>query len=112
MPAQIAPYHLRLDWLMWFAAMGNYYQHPWFVHFVQKLLEGDTATLGLLQNNPFPDGPPKYIRAVLYRYNFATPAEHRATGHWWRREQAGIWFPAVSLDDPDFERVLAAQGWK
>jgi hypothetical protein len=112
MPSQIAPYHLRLDWLMWFAAMGNYYQHPWFVHFVQKLLEGDKATLGLLGSNPFPDEPPKYIRAMLYRYNFATPAEHRATGHWWWREQTGTWFPAVSLDDPDFERVLAAQGWK
>jgi hypothetical protein len=112
MPGLIAPYHLRLDWLMWFAAMGNYYQHPWFVHFVQKLLEGDASTLGLLRSNPFPDGPPKYIRAMLYRYNFATPAERRATGRWWRREQTGKWFPAVSLDDPDFQRVIAAQGWK
>ena len=112
MQAQIAPYRLRLDWPMWFAAMGNCYRHPWFVHFVQKLLEGDAATLGLLRSNPFPDGPPKYIRATLYRYNFATPAERRATGRWWRREQTGTWFPAVSLDDPDFARLLAAQGWK
>ena len=111
MPAQIAPYHLRLDWLMWFAAMGNYYQHPWFVHFVEKLLEGDAATLSLLRSNPFPGAPPKYVRATLYQYNFATPDEHRATGHWWRRQQTGPWFPAVSLDNPDFRRVLASQGW-
>jgi hypothetical protein len=110
-PPQIAPYHLRLDWLMWFAAMGNYYQHPWFVHFVEKLLEGDAATLGLLRGNPFPDGPPRYVRAMLYQYDFTTPAERRATGAWWRRELAGPWFPAVSLDDPDFQRVIAAQGW-
>ena len=71
MPAQIAPYHLRLDWLMWFAAMGNYYQHPWFVHFVEKLLEGDAATLSLLRSNPFPGAPPKYVRATLYQYDFA-----------------------------------------
>jgi len=111
MPAQIAPYHLRLDWLMWFAAMGNYYQHPWFVHFVEKLLEGDAATLSLLRSNPFPGAPPKYVRATLYQYNFATPDEHRTTGHWWRRQQTGPWFPAVSLDNPDFQRVLVSQGW-
>jgi hypothetical protein len=110
-PPQIAPYHLRLDWLMWFAAMGQYYQYPWFVHFTAKLLEGDPATLSLLHSNPFPDHPPKYIRAQLYRYNFTSPDERRKTGHWWKREFAGGWFPIVSLDEPDFQRVLRSQGW-
>jgi hypothetical protein len=112
MPPQVAPYHLRLDWLMWFAAMGNYYQSPWFLHFVDKLLEGDAATLSLLRDNPFPDRPPKYVRALLYKYEFATPARHRETGEWWKRELEGSWFPAVSLSDPDFQRVLADQGWR
>ncbi len=112
MPPQIAPYHLRLDWLMWFAAMGNYSQSPWLLHFVAKLLEGDGATLSLLRDNPFPDRPPKYVRALLYRYEFATPAQHRETGEWWKRQLEGAWFPAVSLQDPDFKRVLADQGWR
>jgi hypothetical protein len=111
MPPQIAPYHLRLDWLMWFAAMGNYYQHPWFVHFAAKLLENDPPTLSLLRGNPFRNRPPRYVRALLYQYNFTTPAEHKKSGNWWRRELAGAWFPAVSLEDPDFQRVLQAQGW-
>src|SRR5665213_906943 len=105
-PAQIAPYHLRLDWLMWFAAMGEYYQNPWFVPFVAKLLQGDAPTLALMRGNPFPDHAPKYIRATLWQYDFATPREHRATGQWWTRKRMGAWFPAVSLDDPDFQRVL------
>jgi hypothetical protein len=111
MPPQIAPYHLRLDWLMWFAAMGNYYQQPWFAHFVQKLLENDRPTLSLLHSNPFPEKPPRYVRALLYQYDFATAEERRRTGHWWRRELAGLWFPAVSLDDAVFRRALASQGW-
>jgi hypothetical protein len=96
MPAQIAPYHLRLDWLMWFAAMGTYDDHPWFPRFVAKLLEGDAATLALLRTNPFPEGPPRWVRAELYQYDFTTPDEHRRTGHWWRREPVGIWFPPAT----------------
>jgi len=112
MPPQIAPYHLRLDWLMWFAAMGNYYQSPWFLHLAERLLQGDTATLSLLRDNPFPNAPPKYVRALLYKYEFTTPAQHRENGGWWNRQLEGTWFPAVSLKDPDFQRVLARQGWE
>jgi hypothetical protein len=111
MPPQIAPYHLRLDWLMWFAAMGSWREQPWFLHFVQKLLEGDAPTLKLLHSNPFPDRPPHYVRAQLYEYRFTTPDEHRATGRWWDRRLSGSWFPPVSLDDPRFRSVLIEQGW-
>lgn len=97
LPAQIAPYHLRLDWMVWFAAMSSYHQHPWFVRFAEKLLEGDVATLRLLKTNPFPAQPPRYVRALLYHYQFTTPKERRATGCWWQRELVGLYLPPVSL---------------
>jgi hypothetical protein len=110
-PPQVAPCHLRLDWLMWFAAMGQYYEQPWFVHLVGKLLEGDRATLSLLRYNPFPNKPPAYVRALLYEYHFTSPAELRRTGQWWRRELVGSFFPAVSLDTRGFRDLLEEQGW-
>ena len=55
----------------------------WFTPFVEKLLEGDPAILGLLRINPFPDRPPRFIRAELFRYTFTTEQEHRRTGLWW-----------------------------
>ena len=96
-PPQIAPYHLRLDWLMWFAAFSTPMQHPWFVSLIEKLLEGDKAILGLLRYNPFPDKPPKYVRALLYEYHFTTPEEKRRTGAIWSRKLVGVYFPPVSL---------------
>src|SRR3954454_15507942 len=68
LPPQVAPYHLRLDWLMWFAAMSSAQDYPWFPELLLKLLEGDAAVLGLLRTNPCPDHPPRWIRAQLYRY--------------------------------------------
>jgi hypothetical protein len=111
-PPQIAPYHLRLDWLMWFAAMSQYTQHPWFVNFAAKLLRGDRAVLGLLASNPFPDHPPRYVRARLFRYGFTTRQERASTGAWWKRELTGPWFPEVSLDNPGFRRILEEEGWR
>ncbi len=110
-PPQIAPYHLRLDWLMWFAAMSDYSRQPWFFHLMAKFLQGDRDTLALLAVNPFPNSPPRYIRAQLYEYHFTTPAERRQTGDWWKRTLAGSYFPPVGLDDPSFRRVLVEQGW-
>lgn len=98
-PPIVAPYHLRLDWLMWFAAMGSYHGHPWFVPLLVKLLEGDRAVIGLLARggNPFPDGPPAAVRARLYLYRFTTRAERRETGRWWEREWVGEYVPAIGL---------------
>jgi hypothetical protein len=110
-PPQIAPYHLRLDWLMWFAAMSSYQEYPWFVNFVAKLLQNDRAVLSLLRTNPFPGKPPHYVRALLYEYHFTTPAERKQSGLWWKRTLAGSYFPAVSLDSPGFRTVLQNQGW-
>jgi len=96
-PPQVAPYHMRLDWLMWFAAMSSSADHPWFSSLMLKLLEGDRDVLGLLRTNPFPDRPPRWIRARLYLYHFTSPEEHRRTGAWWTRSLAGPYFPEVRL---------------
>jgi hypothetical protein len=96
-PPQVAPYHLRLDWLMWLAAMSTPNEHDWFPALLAKLLQGDAATLGLLRTNPFPNHPPKYVRAQYYAYKFTTPEEHRRTGAWWGRTLIGAYYPPVSL---------------
>jgi hypothetical protein len=106
-PAIIAPYQCRIDWQIWFAAMASPAQYPWTLHFVWKLLHNDPGTLSLIANNPFPDAAPHYIRARLYRYQFA-PLGDRA---WWKREPIGEWLPALSTDDPQFRRILAAMDW-
>ena len=96
-PAQFAPYHLRLDWLMWFAALSPAYSHPWFPRFVAKLLAGDAATLKLLRHNPFPEAPPVTVRARLYHYRFTTWRERRRDGAWWHRELVGEFMDPVTL---------------
>ena len=96
-PPQVAPYHLRLDWLMWFAALRGRSDERWLVALLTKLLEGDRATLELLRRNPFPDAPPAAVRATLYRYRFTTPAERRETGAWWVRTRVGELLPPLRL---------------
>jgi hypothetical protein len=96
-PRQVAPYHLRLDWLLWFAAMSPPAAHPWLVTLVTRLLEHDKATLALLGPDPFPDRPPALVRARLYRYRFTTPAERRQTGAWWSRDLVGEYLPPLRL---------------
>jgi hypothetical protein len=97
-PPQVAPYHLRLDWMLWFAAMSSYRRHPWLKRLAEKLLAGDAATLALFKTNPFPAQPPRYIRALLYTYAFTTPEERRQTGCWWKRDLVGLYLPPVRLN--------------
>lgn len=109
-PVQIAPYQPRLDWQMWFAAMGRPGDYPWTLHLVWKLLHNDAGALGLLGGNPFPGKPPRYVRAVLYTYAFAPPGN---PGHqWWTRRKQGLWLPALSADDPRLLDFLAQAGWR
>jgi hypothetical protein len=96
LPRQFAPYHLRLDWLMWFAALSPSYAQPWFPRFMARLLRNDRDLLRLLRHNPFPDGPPTAVRANLYRYRFTTRAEHRSDGAWWHRELVGEFMAPVT----------------
>jgi hypothetical protein len=97
----VEPFQPRLDWQMWFAALGDYRSSPWFGHLLFQLLKGSPDVLALLQRNPFPQAPPKYIRALLYDYQFTTWSERRATGNWWNRRLLGEYFPAVSLKSAD-----------
>jgi hypothetical protein len=96
-PAWVAPHQPRLDWQMWFAALGDYQSDPWIIRFMARLLQGSPEVLRLLGRNPFPDGPPHYVRAMLYRYRFTSPEERRSTGAWWSRELKGVYVPALSL---------------
>jgi hypothetical protein len=93
-PPQIAPYHLRIDWLMWFAAMSSAGSHPWLLALMERLGAGDERTARLLRRNPFADKPPTYVRARLYRYRFTTRDERRQSGAWWSRELVGDYVPA------------------
>ncbi|MFF5287061.1 lipase maturation factor family protein [Streptomyces sp. 62] len=99
-PRQFAPYHLRLDWLMWFAALSPGYAREWFGPFVERLLEGDRDTLRLLAHNPFPDAPPVLVRARLYRYRYTTWHELRTTGAWWHRTLVREYLPPIRLREP------------
>jgi hypothetical protein len=108
-PPFVAPYQLRLDWQLWFAAMSSPDDYPWTFNFVWKLLHNEEPALGLLAANPFPQKPPRYIRAVLYRYEFAPPGNPE--GAWWKRTRLGLWLPPLSADDPRLRSILAAYGW-
>jgi hypothetical protein len=106
-PPFIAPYQPRIDWQIWFAAMASPADYPWTLHFIWRLLHNDLGTLTLLANNPFPNSPPHYIRARLYRYHFA-PLGEKA---WWTREPIGEWLPALSTEDTEFREVLSRMEW-
>jgi lipase maturation factor 1 len=99
MPVYVAPFQPRLDWQMWFAALGDARSNPWFISFIYHLSKGSPEVLALLKTNPFPDKPPTYIRAQLYQYQFTNPAEQRETGDWWKRELVGDYIPSVTLDN-------------
>jgi hypothetical protein len=95
MPRQFAPYHLRLDWLMWFLALGSPGLN-WFVPFLNKLLDADRASLRLLRRDPFGGQRPDWVRARVFRYRYSTWREWRATGDWWVREPLGDFVPPIS----------------
>ncbi len=96
-PRWVEPHQPRLDWQMWFAALGSYQQNPWFISFVERLLQGSPDVLKLLDENPFPNKPPRFVRAELYEYSFTDFATKRADGRWWDSEYKGLYFPPASL---------------
>jgi predicted DCC family thiol-disulfide oxidoreductase YuxK len=93
------PHQPRLDWQMWFAALGSPRENLWIVGLMRRLLEGSPPVSALLDANPFADAPPKYVRAHLYDYRFADRDTRTATGQWWVRRLEGLYFPEISLAD-------------
>lgn len=107
MPPQIAPYHLRLDWLIWFLPFSVVITGSgirvsrydvWFLRFAQRLLTGDAAVLRLMGKNPFSERPPVLIRALFYRYHYTNCKTKRQTGAWWTRELLGVYLEPISLE--------------
>ncbi len=88
-PRQIAPYHLRLDWLLWFVAISPQYGAGWFPALLSHLKAADPAVLRLFSHDPFEGRRPQAVRATLWDYRFTTRAERRATGDWWVRSPLG-----------------------
>ncbi len=96
-PPWNAPHQPRLDWQMWFAALGTASDNPWISLFLERLLENSPEVTALLGSNPFPHKPPAYVRAELYLYRYSSPEEKEKTGAWWVRQQQGIYYPAIAL---------------
>ena len=94
----VAPHQPRLDWEMWFAAQGDYRGERWFEPFLRRLLEGSPDVLDLIARAPLEGRPPRFVRAVLYRYRFTGAAARRAEGTWWQRERIGVYAPVLSND--------------
>jgi hypothetical protein len=112
-PCIITPYHLRLDWQMWF--VGNaaprgepIEQEPWLVHLVWQLLRGEPSPRSLLARDPFPGEPPRYVRAGIWRYRFAPDHEG---GRWWERERVGEFLPPVSLQHKGLREYVSLHDW-
>jgi len=106
-PRIYAPYQPRFDWNLWFASLGSWRENMIVPSTEERLLRGAPDVLALFAGNPFPQGPPQLVRAVLWQYWFTTMAEKRATGMWWRRELMGVYAPVLERQ-PD-GKVVAIQ---
>jgi hypothetical protein len=105
-PCLVSPYHYRLDWQMWFAAMESYEDEPWIAALVDKLLRGDRAVAPLFARDPFADAPPRFVRAELYRYEL-TP---RGSAAWWKRIRIGEYMRPMAKDDPELRAFMRENG--
>ena len=96
-PRIYAPYQPRFDWNLWFASLGDWRQNEMVPLTEERLLLGDNDVLALFRGNPFPQLPPRYVRAVLWQYWFTSMDEKRSTGDWWRRESLGLYAPELTM---------------
>lgn len=103
-PAFVAPHMPRLDWQMWFAALKPPGRVRWFPHFLKRLLQGSKPVLALLDENPFDRRPPRYVRAIMYRYQFSDWGSDR----WWTRGKKRLYYPPVTLRNGRLKRVGAS----
>lgn len=104
-PAFVAPHQPRLDWQMWFAALGDYRSQPWFLAFCERLLAGSEPVRGLMAGGTAKGPPPRYLRALVYDYRFTDATTRRATGAWWERRLEGLYCPVLTLENG---RLMAA----
>ena len=105
-PCLVTPYHYRLDWQLWFAGLSNFQREPWIVRLAYLLLKGEPSIKPLLARDPFPERPPRFIRARLYRYTFSA-----SRSVVWARELEGEYLLPLSLEHREFRRFLDARGW-
>jgi hypothetical protein len=105
-PCVVSPWHYRLDWQMWFAAMSSYENEPWIAELVAKILRGDHAIDPLFARDPFPDAPPRWVRVALYRYELTRRGERG----WWKRTPEGEYMRPLSRDDPELLLFLREHG--
>jgi predicted nucleotidyltransferase len=105
-PCWMSPYHRRLDWLLWFAAMGSPREYPWAVHLVAELLDGDPGALSLFAWDPFAGVPPRHVRVDLYLYRLARPG----AAVWWERTREGPWLPPLERENPELREFLRRKG--
>jgi hypothetical protein len=124
-PCIVSPYHYRLDWQMWFVGNGaargeQIEEEPWLVHLVWQLLSGDPSPKSLFSRDPFPSAPPRWIRAGIWRYSFASGRrtddregmpQAGESGRWWERRRVGEFLDPVSRDHPGLRRYVAAYRW-
>jgi len=96
-PGFVEPHQPRVDWQMWFASLSDFRQQPWFLSFCQRILQGSPTVLGLLGHNPFPLGPPRFLRAVVYDYHFTDGRTRAEASAWWRRSALGLYCPILTL---------------
>lgn len=96
-PRRISPYQPRIDWQAWFLPFGSYHEEYWLQNFMSRLLEGSSEVVKLLRYNPFPNNPPRYIRAQTYIYEFTDFETKKKNGHWWKRTYVGPYSPTLQL---------------
>src|ERR1700730_8675304 len=107
-PEIYAPYQPRFDWNLWFASLGSWQEYPIVPRTEIRLLSNDLDVLNLFKENPFPQKPPRQVRAVLWQYWFTTMAEKRAQGLWWRRQLLGLYAPTIERDADGNIRAIEA----
>ncbi len=104
-PKRVSPYQPRIDWQAWFLPFGPYQRQWWFQNFLVRLLQGSKTVGKLIKHNPFSEHPPKFIRALIYDYEFTSFEEKKKTGNWWKRTLIGIYAPTIRLVSEN-ERLL------
>jgi hypothetical protein len=97
-PVWTAPHQPRLDWQMWFAALGDYRRNTWLANLMTRLLQGEPSVLELMGDNPFQDEPPKQVRAVIYRYELTNRDERSGTAKWWKRRDRMLYAPILGVE--------------